>query len=328
MSEKRGILMGREFTPVNQVKKGLDNIYNEAKKTGVSEKSLEGVKKDVFEEYHQTIKKLQKDLEQKNLPKELKSQALLQAIERINAQVENEKEKVDENLTPELMTNAGAEKNFEKRLEKINEGDKIVLIAFDLDDFKSVNDNHGHLEGNLVISSVGKALHKLLRNHDVGIRFSGDEFGVLMTVTQGETERVDEFVKRIISEIEDNVKRPDNAIQRVSAGYEILDEEILGEDTPKKSFELLRKHADDSSEKSKLLKIQNTLNGYPISGSQRVLPYSESKTAIDPEQEDRLKFIRASMRSLRGVGNLKKISEAGLMRIADEMYQSINEEKK
>ena len=54
-----------------------------------------------------------------------------------------------------------------------------VLFYFDLDGFKSVNDEYGHGFGDWVLDQVGKRLRGVLRESDIGARLGGDEFAVI-----------------------------------------------------------------------------------------------------------------------------------------------------
>src|SRR5690554_86359 len=59
------------------------------------------------------------------------------------------------------------------------------LIMFDIDHFKQVNDNYGHTVGDDVIRSVSDALRQQLRDTDIAGRYGGEEFGVILTNTDG-----------------------------------------------------------------------------------------------------------------------------------------------
>ena len=50
------------------------------------------------------------------------------------------------------------------------------LVMFDLDFFKSVNDEFGHLCGDALLAAVGKRLTTLFRNSDIRVRYGGEEF--------------------------------------------------------------------------------------------------------------------------------------------------------
>jgi diguanylate cyclase (GGDEF)-like protein len=62
-------------------------------------------------------------------------------------------------------------------------GRPFALVLIDLDKFKSVNDDLGHLEGDLVLARVGRILEQRCRHSNVVARYGGDEFIVLMPET-------------------------------------------------------------------------------------------------------------------------------------------------
>jgi len=61
------------------------------------------------------------------------------------------------------------------------EGCKINLALFDLDDFKSVNDSHGHLAGDQILRDVGALFLSSTRADDLIARYGGDEFVLVTT---------------------------------------------------------------------------------------------------------------------------------------------------
>ena len=65
-------------------------------------------------------------------------------------------------------------------------GRPLALIYLDLDDFKSVNDTHGHATGDAVLRLVADAMRSAVRQADVVGRLGGDEFAVLMPETDGD----------------------------------------------------------------------------------------------------------------------------------------------
>jgi len=67
--------------------------------------------------------------------------------------------------------------------DRHNNGCGLLLV--DIDDFKSINDQLGHLEGNRILKKVVKSIESIVRNYDkIHIyRYGGDEFIVIMPCT-------------------------------------------------------------------------------------------------------------------------------------------------
>lgn len=60
------------------------------------------------------------------------------------------------------------------------------LVYLDLNDFKEINDKHGHAAGDAVLMHVAKVLTENLRESDLLGRLGGDEFGVILSHTDAE----------------------------------------------------------------------------------------------------------------------------------------------
>ena len=77
----------------------------------------------------------------------------------------------------------------------------VSMIMFDLDHFKDLNDRHGHLCGDAVLSTVGKRMKEVLRGSDLKCRYGGEEFLVLLPETPLHgARRVAETLRREIAE--------------------------------------------------------------------------------------------------------------------------------
>ena len=62
----------------------------------------------------------------------------------------------------------------------------VSILMFDVDGFKSINDEHGHLVGDHVLSEIGQRIRQLLRGSDTKCRYGGDEFLVILPETPAE----------------------------------------------------------------------------------------------------------------------------------------------
>ena len=68
--------------------------------------------------------------------------------------------------------------------ESRRHGGLVALLFIDIDDFKSVNDEHGHGVGDAFLKLAGQRLAALLREEDSVARLAGDEFTVVLTHLQ------------------------------------------------------------------------------------------------------------------------------------------------
>lgn len=66
------------------------------------------------------------------------------------------------------------------RIDKPLSKDHFSVLLLDLDNFKSINDEHGHYVGDEVIQQLGEAILNSIRKSDYAFRIGGDEFAVLL----------------------------------------------------------------------------------------------------------------------------------------------------
>lgn len=107
-------------------------------------------------------------------------------------------------VTQDVLTNVLNARAFAERLGQELERNRryprpLSLIYMDLDNFKVINDTHGHQTGDAVLRLVADAMRTSVRTADVVGRLGGDEFGVLMPETDASL--ADAAAKRLVASL-------------------------------------------------------------------------------------------------------------------------------
>jgi diguanylate cyclase (GGDEF)-like protein len=90
---------------------------------------------------------------------------------------------------------------LEQEIKRIKRyGGKSSLLFIDLDNFKVLNDLHGHLEGDKALVSFVQLLKNTLRESDTITRYGGDEFVILLPNTP--LESAESVAERIIKNLQ------------------------------------------------------------------------------------------------------------------------------
>ena len=79
-----------------------------------------------------------------------------------------------------LRNKNAAREQIEEYLNSRKESSKAALLVIDLDNFKQVNDGHGHLRGDEILVKTAEQILAYFRSEDIVGRIGGDEFLVLM----------------------------------------------------------------------------------------------------------------------------------------------------
>lgn len=109
------------------------------------------------------------------------------------------------NATHDALTNVSSRWSFEEALKtaaanSARHGWAFALVLIDLNEFKRINDEHGHDEGDRVLKQVGLALRKSIREGDVAARVGGDEF--VLILNNAETAEADMIIGRVRSQLQ------------------------------------------------------------------------------------------------------------------------------
>jgi len=147
----------------------------------------------------------------KNLPalaqeerKALGAAAALVAIAVRNVQLlEETRERGVRDALTGCVNRAYALEALEKELRRAKRsGRPLSILMFDIDHFKTINDQMGHLCGDALLADVGAQLNRVLRTSDVKCRYGGDEFLVILPDTPAVgAEQVAECVRREIAQL-------------------------------------------------------------------------------------------------------------------------------
>lgn len=92
---------------------------------------------------------------------------------------------VQQMATKDALTGLGNRAGFEQSMTRQlgwaqRHDEPFALLVIDLDNFKYVNDNFGHGEGDKVLAHVASHLSRMLRDEDEAFRYGGDEFCCLL----------------------------------------------------------------------------------------------------------------------------------------------------
>jgi diguanylate cyclase (GGDEF)-like protein len=78
------------------------------------------------------------------------------------------------------LNHAAMQDSLRREVERVRRtGARLSVAIVDLDDFKQVNEEHGHQVGDEVLRAVGRALRHSVRTYDTVARYGGDEFAVI-----------------------------------------------------------------------------------------------------------------------------------------------------
>lgn len=119
------------------------------------------------------------------------------------------------NARKDAITGLFSRRYLDEQLPQLVKGHRrnnqpISLLMLDLDYFKQVNDNYGHLAGDTVLAMVAKAVQGAIRTADSAVRYGGEEFCVVLPGTRLQEARiVAERVREAIEAIDFSATHPE-----------------------------------------------------------------------------------------------------------------------
>ncbi len=94
---------------------------------------------------------------------------------------------------------------------------RVVAVCYlDLDDFKPVNDAHGHAAGDVLLKEVARRLRRSVRANDTVCRLGGDEFVLLLTHLE-HADECDPVLQRVILAVNKPIELGEQRLAQVSA---------------------------------------------------------------------------------------------------------------
>jgi len=99
-------------------------------------------------------------------------------------------------------------------------GKRLAVMVVDLDDFKAVNDTHGHAAGDEVLVTSARRMQQLLRESDVVARFGGDEFVIVMSQVD-DAAAAREVASRVVTSLRQPIPLAAGGTARVGASVGI-----------------------------------------------------------------------------------------------------------
>jgi len=143
------------------------------------------------------------------------------------------------------------------RAERLN--NEVSLLVLDLDDFKEINDTHGHHVGDRALRDIAQVLRTVIRPYDICVRYAGDEFIVVLAdcgFDEAENKR-----KELQEAVSDTVfeARPGTRVPlSISAGSAVFPHD--GD-----SYESLLAKADSRMYRDKVARKSHTRGGHASS---------------------------------------------------------------
>jgi diguanylate cyclase (GGDEF)-like protein len=102
------------------------------------------------------------------------------------------------------LTNIGNrayyDESLQRAIEQSSRGHQsLSLMVFDINDFKAINDNFGHLVGDKVLQHFSSILTKIVRCSDMVFRLGGDEFTLILQ--PGDQHSINKINERLLTEV-------------------------------------------------------------------------------------------------------------------------------
>jgi diguanylate cyclase (GGDEF)-like protein len=127
-------------------------------------------------------------------------------LEQAVRQLEGLQHELERKALYDSLTQLANRSLFQNRLEHAlhSRHPGVCVLLLDIDEFKAVNDSHGHHAGDELLRAVAERLRGCLREGDTAARLGGDEFALLLDRSGGEVDAVT-VARRLLSDFESRI---------------------------------------------------------------------------------------------------------------------------
>ena len=108
-------------------------------------------------------------------------------------------------------------------------GSALALLLVDIDHFKRINDQHGHLVGDRTLEGLAERLAAMIRSEDILARFGGEEFAIL---TRQPLRGAAGFAERLRLEVADHALLAEGVEVHITISIGVADVQQSGVETP------------------------------------------------------------------------------------------------
>jgi diguanylate cyclase len=177
----------------------------------------------------ETVQRLSEILDEKHTRQVQLARELGERINVLNDELADTRREADVDPLTQVWNRGVFQRELPRAMQiRTLLGEPVCLVLIDIDEFKQINDTHGHRTGDAVLEAIGRALVRCFpRRSDVVTRLGGDEFAVIAPSTTA----VDGYrlATRVLDAVREIEGTEDAAAARftVSAG---LAEALSGED--------------------------------------------------------------------------------------------------
>jgi diguanylate cyclase (GGDEF)-like protein len=149
-------------------------------------------------------------------------------------------------MTQDGLTGAQNKRSFEETLGReisraLRYERPLALILFDIDHFKTINDEHGHMAGDEVLRQLGALVQQSVRREDVFGRIGGEEFALL--VPEGASDGAELLAERLRAAIERSSFPFESLVIRVTCSFGVSTL-APGDESPEQMGAAMMKNAD------------------------------------------------------------------------------------